>query len=1015
MTGIGNQRCNSIVCLLNNLLSEINCNSRSSASSPSSLFFFCTFHSRLWSFMTAELERNLINLTNGIIDGTTNELVEFINKPVFIPSFFEIINSNASNAKLCRAALVILGRSITANFMDLSDEEIETIKSSLLDLYFSCSDSEEQDIILGLIDKILDMCDLDNWKQLGPTIYQTIDKENTAKNAIMLLAQIIPKFSDDEIQENADNLLNITLEGLKAQDTKIVCSSVHIFLVVLCVVQSEKNVSQHLEILIELSGTIMDENALCNIWTEIDKAIYCNCFDDATLQCFVQNMVKIANNEELSVYTRFTPVQAISECIEKFNEEIFQQYLDIVFHLSSLFVLCENQIPSDFLDIVEVSLQKLPKITIYQMIKQRAVSFLQQQEYQYHVVAVYTLGIILSDAPDVAYKDVEFLITTFLMALNENNDLVSAAVCTALDRFDISFKTVDIFVLKFLPLIVPLLVSKNEDTRLYANDTFHTLCELIDTKVPGLFDALWNIKDKIPEDEIEGFIPYIATAIEKSEDFGDDEIDRILKYIEPVFQNTENYDLASHFLVIISTLISTTDCIEDELIPVAIPVLEKCLMNYDENGNEDSVIDCLGFISNVYKILNGNINESYNFKKYVDKSFEIASDREESESVRSEALYTCCLVAKKTKDSNLASDLQPLCCEAITLKEPSIYDIRSSVFISKLLGPEDAKQLFLTIVDFCKETNDSRAASEAIKPIVDFIKSENQQNAECFQTKAFELLFSFIQGNLKFMTGPLLSGKCDMILMTNIAYLISYLVSIPSDYIDQICKFMLEIIQRPDEPSLYSFIGAYSDAILYETASNEMVQALLQLIPNLVEEAQDPESQQNLSYLFNILVQKQPSIIQDIQSFIPKVWGWYENGKNQETGYQYLISNVASFFLTLYANGGEIDETKLNAALSEIPPFDVQETTKMIANAITILQNRNNSFETIKIVSRSFSDLLLMNEENLQIRKLNKEDLSNIANCLKQLVQSNSNILIDLKSRYSKSKSKLNRLLKLLH
>ena len=226
---------------------------------------------------------------------------------------------------------------------------------------------------------------------------------------------------------------------------------------------------------------------------------------------------------------------------------------------------------------------------------------------------------------------------------------------------------------------------------------------------------------------------------------------------------------------------------------------------------------------------------------------------------------------------------------------------------------------------------------------------------------------------------------------------------------------MLEIIQRPDEPSLYSFIGAYSDAILYETASNEMVQALLQLIPNLVEEAQDPESQQNLSYLFNILVQKQPSIIQDIQSFIPKVWGWYENGKNQETGYQYLISNVASFFLTLYANGGEIDETKLNAALSEIPPFDVQETTKMIANAITILQNRNNSFETIKIVSRSFSDLLLMNEENLQIRKLNKEDLSNIANCLKQLVQSNSNILIDLKSRYSKSKSKLNRLLKLLH
>ena len=87
----------------------------------------------------------------------------------------------------------------------------------------------------------------------------------------------------------------------------------------------------------------------------------------------------------------------------------------------------------------------------------------------------------------------------------------------------------------------------------------------------------------------------------------------------------------------------------------------------------------------------------------------------------------------------------------------------------------------------------------------------------------------------------------------------------------------------------------------------------------------------------------------------------------------------------------------------------------MIANAITILQNRNNRFETIKIVSRSFSDLLLMNEENLQIRKLNKEDLSNIANCLKQLVQSNSNILIDLKSRYSKSKSKLNRLLKLLH
>ncbi|KAH0790062.1 hypothetical protein GPJ56_005957 [Histomonas meleagridis] len=839
--------------------------------------------------------------------------------------------------------------------------------------------------------------------------------ENTAIPSINLLSEIIYKFTPELISSNIDNLLQISLQGLQVQDANVLISSVHITLIIYpTAIELQKDLSQHVQLILAISATIFpNEGIISSVWTELSEPISGNYFSDEILSQLYQNMLIIAQNSTLSVSTRFTPIEAMNSCLEKFDTNMYSQYLDLIFQLSSQQVFEEQTLPNEFVNIIELSLEKLPKLTIYQMIKERSIAFLMQPDFQYHVVAIFMLGIILAAAPEAAYKDLNFLISTFSTALNENNDLISAAVCTALNKFDESFHSIDVFALEFLPRIIPLLISQNQETRLEANNAMHCLCGLIDTQIPGFFQAIWGIKDQVSIEENPGFIDYIATAIEKTSDFGDEEVDLILEYIQPIFTNPQYIDISTSFLIIVSTLITFSESLSNDLIPYTIPILDHFLCNYQDK-NEDSIIDCMIYIGYIYKVLQENIFEGFN--KYIQQLLIIANDENILERIRIQSISTLSFITKYTKNGELAKEIQPLVCDILSNEEPELIEIgiKATNSITQLLGPEDSKQLFLTLIDLCNDTDNSRIICDAIKPIVNLLKHAHPENVTCFNEKTYLLLNAFINGSFKFMNSPPLSGECDMILMTNIAYLITQLVKTNSPYINDICKFMLSIINIPNEPSIYAFIGAYSDAILYGTVSNELIQQLLVLIPNLISIAVDPSLQQNICYLFNILIQKQPSFINEIIQFVGIIWKWYENAKNQKTGYQLLISNIASLFLTMFSNGVQLDESILMAALSEIPPVDEEETVSMLQNATKILQNfKGISLETVKRAAKGFAEVLLMNEANLKRRNVNENMLQNVKQFLKNMLQ-NQQIVEFLQMSYQRSKAKLAKLQKML-
>ncbi|OHT16438.1 hypothetical protein TRFO_02697 [Tritrichomonas foetus] len=962
------------------------------------------------------------------INNVQSTIMQLCSDPNSIKLFFQVIDTPINPISSNRIPPLI-SNYMRMNYSQLDPQLQELIMTKLLQLTFNPPNSELPNFVYPIL------CSYSkNNPQLCQTIIETagkcIEVNANVVVCIKVVSDVLDKLPEEFVAQNFQMFFKFSFLGLNSNDWETIIPSMRIFFNVV-IAASHKSVqlpdlSTQFQHLLGLTTIVQnaDDNNFCSFWAILGDVINCNLLPVETVGILFESAMKIIENPEVENHLKVYPLNSLIGTIHLLDQTHLSRIIDSVLTVSIKSVEQEGTIQMEYFDMISSALKDLPSKDVYSMLKPRIIQLTEIKDRNTNVVAISIFSLVFNRAPEAAFNDREFIIAKLMEALDKNDNLLNAAVCIVLDSFGESFKSVDVFALPFIPRIVPFIISPDDELRKNATDALHILCELINVPLPGFFQALWQIKDQVPPDELSGFLPFLATAIEKSDNFGDSESESLRDFIIP-FLNSDDYDLASNFLFVIIALIKTNESLMDQLLPLSLNVILRCI---SDNTNDDATCCSLVAIGELFDILGERIKEP--FAPAVEIAVQILNSDEAAPRVTDDALNALCIVAKRTGDGALASGLQEKCIncfisgnngddaeEDFEEDEEDEYSTiltgaKCSSRIAPLLNKDDAMQLFLQLHEFIIDTSDSRIASEVMKPITRLLHYACDENKPNMLKRCSELLSMIFSGQFNASEGKdIYSGNYDMFLMTNIAYLIAEFVQYPSPFVDQLCEFMIKIIQIPDNATLYSFIGAYSDVIKYGTGSPASVQAIFSIIPHLLTIASDPDTKQNLAFLLNIIVQKDPASIQNVAQFVPALQEWYVQGKQSPNGHQIMLSNIASTFLVFFANGLPVDPVLLNEAISEFPPFDPLETPSMITNMAKIFSTAGQlDIDTIQNAATALSQLFILNEIDLRKRKITQEVLSVAHQMFVTFSRSNPQVIQNVLQKYQNSKRKLDKI-----
>lgn len=1004
--------------------------------------------------MNAQIFEQLINnLQNPeTINEANNQLSNFLSDPQSVIFLFQMIESPPSQ-NIKEKAIIFLHTYMKKNYDSLDQQTQNDILNKLVNLTFSDEPCYSKNLFPILLDCIND--DVNKIANILPIIDQCFANNINVVTAMEVLSEVITAFDKDTsiILNNHEKFYHYSLVGLQSNNWELINPAILIFLYTKYAVLNASGpqptqIEPHYDLIINLGkdpNLYQQGSYFCKYWSIIGDSIAKNMMPAEKIGELYDFIIAFSSNDNIPCDYRIVPLRSLVGAVGNLDFERFSLVLNLVFTLSITYVERENRIPTEYFDLIEKSLVTLPVKDVYKMLKDRMVQLHSLNNPKAEVVSIVIYSLIFDLAPEIAFADVDSIISDLMSALDRNDELLSMAVCIVLCTFQDSFHFIDVYAPPFLPKIVPFIVSPNNELRQQANNALGTLCDIISAPVPNFFEALWSFKDSIPSTEIDTYLDHLSSSIQKSVNFTDDKANEVVKFVLPFLSNPD-VEISSNFLTVVGTLVSIDEALVSELLPPSMNVIMNCFNSPDSSDSAEK--QCLYFIVKIYESYGDKFNEQ--FKPAVQTVLNLLSaDENEADegngnaiplSIRSAALDTCCTVAQATSDVELASKLQESCVTCFTedyenqilndeeeeVEEADIDELINEVEfnsisegskacckIVKLLNNEDKKQLFYNIFEYTMKTNSARCASESMKPICKLLHCSSDEDRPFYLNKCGQMLEQIINNTFNALEGKeVFSGQVDMFLMTNIAFLISEVVRYPSPIIETLCQFMINIIKSYEDTSyLYSFIGAYSDVIKFKTGSQQAIQAIINLIPNLLQIAKDPSTKLNLTYLLNLIVQNDPSSVQNIIQFVPTLQEWYVQGSASPNGHQIMLSNIGSAFLTFFANGMQLDFNLLNEAIAEFPPFDTHETVSMIQNMATVFTQNQVDESCIKNAVMALIKFFLLSEVDLKKRKVSPE-LMNVAHqMLITFANSQPQIIQEIRVEYQKnSKTKLAKL-----
>ncbi|KAK8893122.1 hypothetical protein M9Y10_021537 [Tritrichomonas musculus] len=900
------------------------------------------------------LEQALINVTNSDHVEEATKIIEDVSKTdEYFNMLIEILfQSEEPNAKDQASIQLYIG--IKAKQRYINNTTKDDLKKSMI-IYINKYYQNTTRTILNNIKECIKLF-VDSEKQVWPELNQYIDECSVDPNPfrISILETIIyslpPQFiiAKYELYCHIASLaiisfndFDIMTDGISIL-AKLISSSSSLNGFELAFSKIYSIISQYLEV------TNLNQNSQIKFWKSIREIIENGIFP---LE-LVSSIVKIIMNQNAPTSTILMVLESINPAIKNFTlDQMLALIRQIIFFSAKFMSENEDELPNDFMNFIEDCFKHFSHSQIYEYLKSLSIDLHKTNA----TLSILLFSPIISGAFEQVVKDIDYLIEILKTGFQNGNKLAIESCTTVLASMSDYSQLVSKCFGQLFPVILPLLVSPDEDIRSDGFTSMQSIFIVSEIKNDiSIVTSIWNCRSNISPDNYSEFFDLLGIAISCSKPLNDSQVHEILQFIQPLLVASDNpsyEEFASASLYIIGQLISQGEFAEiEKFIPLTLDPIKNCLQ-YD---NEDIKLYTLSYIVELVDSYGESITKMLEvIWPFIEK---LIMKNKFKNRIMELSLKIACKIAVLFKQDVI---IQKILLALQRVYKKKYYEIfaKCSVKLLKIIDPNIYQSFFAMIIKICLENEDEEIVGICFNALEKFLKyAPNLPEDYRIQTieKSAQLISQFFNGSLQCLDEKsiLKQEEIDSNLVGCFSDFLGKFLTFQSQYIESFCQSTLKMAAHDDYKNfvIEIFIDAIEACTVPENVSRQLIEGLQPFMLT-----KDEDVQQNIVFLMILILIQSPTFINSLEPYLHIVTQWWSQCMTDTTRYSLLIDNIASLFLRIESMTSSIPSDVLEQLMDFFPPSSVTETQRMLECILIIFQNANsNPQENAKISAPSF-------------------------------------------------------------
>ena len=914
------------------------------------------------------------------------------------------------------AAATFLMKSLTAGFARLPDEQREQIRAMARELIMSEMPPQVFHTFVPCIAFLYEETE-GHWADLLTVANQLLEGGRVWQ-AAKVFAAICPVMEAQTFEDSVQYFLGVCLKCYETKEQETVLLAVQLYVTISVRVQEVPAMETHLPAIVELAGNSAEffGDKCGEFWTLL-RAMLEICADEIpppVCEQFVVIAMKIAANEQLSVQNRTAVIDAVLPIIQLSNKDMILQIWTLCLGIRAAALQEMETVAETEMEHFEVVASFVSHSEVYPLIQERVMAAIQSANVYLQAAGLLVFEVLFKKYKDCVYNDAAQVGEVTKKALESGSVVLILSALRVVKGF-CAWQLMNTQSVTFLPILLKLLAHESEEVRDETYRACDALLQNIDTEVPKLFDAVEGIYGSIPPTERYKFIPILGEIIGITDDFEDEQMDKTLELFASIMnaENTENLDDKAAAFDLAIAILHKDEAQLEFVGGLVFPVL-KLLLSKDE---VDYAQECLDFVGNLASLFRG---QAATLLGDVLEPIIAMTSARFVEKVRGCAVRNISCLCKYSEEplkQQIASQLYPAIQDGFASESKS-FSICSAVAVknvARFIDPEAAKGFFEELSKLVKDDPDDTIFENALLAMARVLKHAPAVARDVLLEKSMMLLKDIMTGQVAILEEkPLLESPIRGDVFPPVATFMSSFFMHKTPFADELCKYLLQWMNDDNELNMSNVVGTLSDAIVHNTISAELHPVVVGAVVSRMTESRDPSFCQNVVFLFNALLQINTSVLSTVMETVPMIEKWRNVAFSSKFGYQDVLANIGSLYLTIASLSDALPKDAIVAGLEQFPPFDTKETASM-ARSILAIAGKDKVPEVAVAIGMAISRFIVMGESKQAKAEIPAELVQQLFAVFRQLVAQVPAITTEIQTKFARQRSKQRKIMAVLN
>lgn len=956
----------------------------------------------LETFTIKDPSQEIIKQNSAIIQAVQNE-------PEGILLFLEVIH-NTQNQKIRKSAIGNLFHLVKEHWNDIPPPIQAQAQQSILAIIQGELEYDEMNTMSAIVAHIF--VAVHGWNDILKLICAAYASQNH-QFTMVYLKEIFPILPSNLVKELKNTFYNMAFLAIQSEDSRTIINSIKIFIIFYMRLKDITILGPVFQVLPELlsKSEEFDSQTFGEVWQFVRNILSIHETDPSMIPLFFENAMKYLQNESFPIEKRRLILSEFEPVVSIIPFELLQGMLTLSFSLAYAFISTENQLPDDYMEIIDSSLMHR-KEEVTEFIKGKVVEYLQNSSSLPDLIlGLFVLKSLLQYDEDEMYNETTTIVSSVQAALETQVPPLQITALKVIDVLNEFFNVLSGTSIHLMKLVMPLLISPDEDIRPFAANAFLTLCDLCDTEIDGLFEQLWQFHEQnlVPPDSIKDYIAVIAKVLDMSKTIPDTVQASVITFSDTIlFSGQFDYQEQSVGLNLMSALFKKSPSLLPTLIPKLVPLLNSL---FECNDDELALHQALIFLANLASSFGPSVLEFE--AHYFETIANIISERSTLRYYLT-AMEAAAKIIKFCNDNTL---VEPMTREILFLLQDESDDVTTvrevCTYISMMaksfatVDIKIVKTIFSSLIYAATENDDHELISRCFEALSKMYKRLRSLDVPYFDEHTNQLIQNIFTGQIK-----ILNGSADN-LFTLPSDLASYFLEFVEVYLrnspsnsNDIFAILLKWIEKADEPTIVLLIGLVTENAKRTDINPNILVEIIKYLSTAADKFTFVQLYHNISYFLNTFLLKFNDQVPLAMHFVPFLNKWWSEGREKQVGYQDCLGNIAVLYLRLFTMGGEIPIETVNDSISLFPPTDKTEIEPMALLILQIFASPPQVPQLYLTTCTTLAKFLTEPPTSQSMKKISQESLGNLRLLFTSIVDANEQLKNEILALFVNNREK---------